>query len=1200
MINAFVEAFLDPERRSKRNRADVGPDLKKALEWRNRLKDLNADLKPDSTTFAILVRYAISVNDLALATKFLWEMEHEGIPAETLLTNSRFADQEERVPLEALLRSIGKDTLAVADEPQSIAERVLAQASSAKTNDPKTSASASDGLMLSAMQEFNSHATSPVSPAPATPISSLASAELRGTDSIGVRILRRTLDSLDRNPTISKLERQQILEEKALLAAVEEREATREKLPANMKNMTQMPTQLMASWHKLLVPLIKREIQALEEATSDADEHSYLPFLKLLTPEQLSRICITEFMRLPGRQESGRIATSGAKTTVSLLSGIGRNIEMEYNLQQMKKKKNKKFLETQMGIHNLHMNGRLFNITMRKIMSQLAQKEWMINEKDSWRPSWPETVHVKAGAVLSVLLMKVAKVLVPVADPSDPTKDILRECFAFEHSFEIQPTKRIGIIKYHPDLLERLSTDPVFIHPRLMPMLVKPRPWVTRNTGGYLNYHSDVVRYNHNAEHVAYVKAADERGHLSLVYESLDVLGSTAWTINEKIFDVARQLWNTGEAIADLPPAELPAPPKKPDNWESLPVAERKAFMYKKRKMESDRRNAFSQRCDTNYKLEIARAFIGETFYFPHNLDFRGRAYPMAAHLTHMGNDLCRGLLKFATKKPLGANGLRWLKIQVASLAGHDKISFVDRERYTDEHLDDIIDSVDNPINGKRWWLKSDDPWQLLATAHELVEALRSPNPLEFESSIPVHQDGTCNGLQHYAALGGDVLGAAQVNLLPSEKPSDIYTAVAKRVDDRINESAKGDCKISQRMKGRVNRKLVKQTVMTSTYGVTFVGARQQVISRMREQPELYPFTDQEILETSLKITHLIFDELGELFKGARALQAWLNTTARMVAKSVPMDTIPAIQLEDAEFLSKLGALPSPFTVARAEVREGIENERAGADEPVDVKPKEENSLDDLLGAAMDDASVDELPTAEESEQKLAKSSEEAEEALAEASAQAAKLDMVKKPEKMCSVIWTTPLGLPIVQPYRVTKTKIVNTMIQTVTVSDPSTPMPVNPMKQSTAFPPNFIHSLDATHMMLSAIACQRAGLDFAAVHDSYWTHACDVDAMSSILRDAFVKLHSRDIMLKLREELMDRYKGHKYPVVIDLTDSKSLAKWKKRLEATGRADLARSISSHTKRRKIVTWINLEIPALPPRGDFNIHKVKESPYFFH
>ena len=32
-------------------------------------------------------------------------------------------------------------------------------------------------------------------------------------------------------------------------------------------------------------------------------------------------------------------------------------------------------------------------------------------------------------------------------------------------------------------------------------------------------------------------------------------------------------------------------------------------------------------------------------------------------------------------------------------------------------------------------------------------------------------QDGSCNGLQHYAAIGRDRLGAAAVNLVPADKP---------------------------------------------------------------------------------------------------------------------------------------------------------------------------------------------------------------------------------------------------------------------------------------------------------------------------------------------------------------------------------------------------------------------------------------------
>ena len=63
-----------------------------------------------------------------------------------------------------------------------------------------------------------------------------------------------------------------------------------------------------------------------------------------------------------------------------------------------------------------------------------------------------------------------------------------------------------------------------------------------------------------------------------------------------------------------------------------------------------------------------------------------------------MGNDVCRGLLVFDKAKPLGVNGLRWLKIQVANLAGNDKASFPDREAFTDKHLELVMDSADKPL----------------------------------------------------------------------------------------------------------------------------------------------------------------------------------------------------------------------------------------------------------------------------------------------------------------------------------------------------------------------------------------------------------------------------------------------------------------------------------------------------------------------
>jgi DNA-directed RNA polymerase len=82
-------------------------------------------------------------------------------------------------------------------------------------------------------------------------------------------------------------------------------------------------------------------------------------------------------------------------------------------------------------------------------------------------------------------------------------------------------------------------------------------------------------------------------------------------------------------------------------------------------------------------------------------LDFRGRAYPIPPHLSHIGDDLSRGLLQFEEAKPLGARGLRWLKIHLANLYGYDKANFDERVHWVEEHLEDIYDSAEKPLEVK-------------------------------------------------------------------------------------------------------------------------------------------------------------------------------------------------------------------------------------------------------------------------------------------------------------------------------------------------------------------------------------------------------------------------------------------------------------------------------------------------------------------
>ena len=84
-----------------------------------------------------------------------------------------------------------------------------------------------------------------------------------------------------------------------------------------------------------------------------------------------------------------------------------------------------------------------------------------------------------------------------------------------------------------------------------------------------------------------------------------------------------------------------------------------------------------------------------------------------------------------------------------------------------------------------------------------------------------------------------------------------------------------------------------------------------------------------------------------------------------------------------------------------------------------------------------------------------------------------------------------------------------------------------------------------------MTAIACREEGLDFAGVHDSFWTHAGSVDHMNAILRAKFVELHSKPLLEDLLEELQ-----REHP---DIT----------------------------------------FPPLPPRGDLDLDEIKAATYFF-
>lgn len=60
---------------------------------------------------------------------------------------------------------------------------------------------------------------------------------------------------------------------------------------------------------------------------------------------------------------------------------------------------------------------------------------------------------------------------------------------------------------------------------------------------------------------------------------------------------------------------------------------------------------------------------------------------------------MARSLLYFARGKPLGKDGINWLKLHVINLTGTKKREPVsNRLVYADEILEDILDSANHPL----------------------------------------------------------------------------------------------------------------------------------------------------------------------------------------------------------------------------------------------------------------------------------------------------------------------------------------------------------------------------------------------------------------------------------------------------------------------------------------------------------------------
>ena len=106
---------------------------------------------------------------------------------------------------------------------------------------------------------------------------------------------------------------------------------------------------------------------------------------------------------------------------------------------------------------------------------------------------------------------------------------------------------------------------------------------------------------------------------------------------------------------------------------------------------------------------------------------------------------------------------------------------------------------------------------------------------------------------------------------------------------------------------------------------------------------------------------------------------------------------------------------------------------------------------------------------------------------------------------------WVTPIGIRVEQKYCKRAAKQVVTLMGKMTIEAPAPTEQVTKAKQRNAIAPNIIHSFDAAHMMMTVLSMSE-GTSFAMVHDSFGTHACDVDELLEVTKETFVTIYRED----------------------------------------------------------------------------------------
>lgn len=469
------------------------------------------------------------------------------------------------------------------------------------------------------------------------------------------------------------------------------------------------------------------------------------------------------------------------------------------------------------------------------------------------------------------------------------------------------------------------------------PTIIPPKDWEEPYNGGYygdLQQFASLIRLKNTVRDNIFIKNYKQKlanVDLSFIYKALNAMQQTPFKINKNILEVCQQIMASGGNLGGLPQSEpYPMLPELPE-----PYTDEELREHKKKQVAIIKRN--QRRASIALRTIIALSTASkykdyDNIYFPWNLDYRGRCYPIPTALSPQGDDLTKALLSFAEPEPCkNADDWKWLAIHGANLAGHDKITLEERIKWTLDNEKNIIASADDAL-GYTWWsqeAENDYPIEFLAFCYEwkrLQEYLKTNNNscIGFKCYIPIQWDGSCSGLQHFSALLRDEIGGQAVNLLPSEQVQDIYNIVAQKVNIVLTDDAKngnaddvkrdkegnpilknGETQLQLGTKNLaqqwliyakdkfgtdgITRKVCKRSVMTLAYGSGRYGFAENLMSDIinpynQSHPDTTPFILPK--QSASYMAGLIWEAVSKTVVKAVQGMKFLQDTAKLICKN--------------------------------------------------------------------------------------------------------------------------------------------------------------------------------------------------------------------------------------------------------------------------------------------------------------------------